>query len=260
MPCSKRERVRCAFTLIELLVVIAIIGILAAMLLPALARSKAQARKIHCISKQAQWAKGLMMYAADNEEEMPRESFLDNGTTLNQWAQVYNALAVDVWYNALPPAVESQSAKYYAPSILRPDFYDRSLMFHCPEAKFPKNAASKPDTYFSIAMNSKLILIPKRTLKLSVIERPSDTIIFLDNRLDGEKKIHPAQPDDNLGQPSAYASRFVARHLGRGVLAFADGHVQWHRGSEVVSNGFAIYPQRTIIWTANPQVNPDTTN
>jgi prepilin-type N-terminal cleavage/methylation domain-containing protein len=59
------------FTLIELLVVIAVIGILAALLLPALARGNNRAKRTACLSNLRQIGLAAAMYCGDNSGRMP---------------------------------------------------------------------------------------------------------------------------------------------------------------------------------------------
>jgi len=72
---STIERVR-AFTLIELLVVVAVIGILSALLLPALSSAKVKARSIQCLSNIRQLNMALVMYAGENDDQCPPRRFI----------------------------------------------------------------------------------------------------------------------------------------------------------------------------------------
>src|SRR5437773_890421 len=66
---KKKTKKFAAFTLIELLVVIAIIAILAGLLLPALAKAKAKAARIRCISNLKQVGLAQRMFSGDHQEK-----------------------------------------------------------------------------------------------------------------------------------------------------------------------------------------------
>ncbi|NGO38178.1 type II secretion system protein [Limisphaera ngatamarikiensis] len=248
------------FTLLELLVVIAITGILAGLLLPVLGRAKQRAERVSCMNKLRQWALALTLYTQDQEDQLPREAY-GASSSLNNWAQVADPAARDVWYNALPATLGQAGVRDFVRE--RDSFYDKGSLFHCKTTRFPDRPESLPNVLFALAMNSKL-RSGTAPVRVSSILRPSQTVVFLENRLPPEPKVDPAQPDSNLGQPASYASRFVARHQGMGNLVFADAHVESLKGPHVVettpgnpNKGRAILPQNRVIWTPDPNANPN---
>ena len=243
------------FTLIELLVVIAIIAILAAMLLPALAKAKSKAQQTACFSNLKQWGLADSMYVDDNNQVFPWPRY-QTGSTAQQdnplWGDVLTFYSLhlgnDAWFNALPSYVGSKPL--YAYAVNRTNFNTMKSIFTCPTATAQGiNSADIPAgsgymdpnarPLFNYAMNSKsLANEPSGSiLRSQMVVHPSAFVLFSDvrNRSDEKPFYGTAANQAILASPHGYTTRFSARHNQGGDITFSDGHVAFYKYTYVVN-------------------------
>jgi prepilin-type N-terminal cleavage/methylation domain-containing protein/prepilin-type processing-associated H-X9-DG protein len=227
------ESSRRAFTLIELLVVIGVIGILAGLILPALARAKERAWVTRCLVNQKQIGAAVMLYAEDNEHYPPGR-----------------IIGVTQWDLTLGQYVGAKDD----PSSLDA----RTLLYMCPSAKVPNlgirlNYSANPNVF-------KEIIPGVGPVRADSIKRTADVIMVADAiQYEPDGNSHailwgvdgsggapiywnngasansgspiPVGPDRDQPSPpvdgNKDGSNFRYRHAGASANAsFADGHAE----------------------------------
>ena len=211
-------RTHSAFTLVELLIVIAIIAILAAMLLPVLARASLRAKRIQCLSNTRQMAMTAGIYGDDNGSFYPIAQWFD-GNTGNSYnwdmSLVYNTAGVVT----------------VVPGILWQGQANIQIQ-QCPAFTGSANSIDNPYTGYNYNTSyighgqGEAISQPAKT---SDVHHPAKTVIFGDGQYAAGANKYMRAPWPNPGDASFRGRNSGTqgfRHVRLTNASFCDGHAE----------------------------------